>query len=238
MLSLDNLCIAHGAWQLQLSGQCAPGTVTAILGHSGAGKSTLLAALGGFVRPERGVMRWAGQLLNPLAPAARPITTLFQDHNLFDHLTVAQNIGIGLTPSLRLTAADHAAVQAAAARVGLAEKLAARPAALSGGQQQRVALARTWLRARRGDKPLVLLDEPFSALDPALSRDLLLEFSALAREAHCCVLLVTHQPGDAQLVADQIWLLEHGQLTFNGPPAAFAASTGAAVMRYWGRSAI
>src|SRR5690606_16318521 len=146
-------------------------------GPSGGGKTTLLHAIAGFEQPEAGSLRFAGQDLLPLAPAQRPVSMLFQDHNLFPHLTAAENVALGLKPSLRLDAGERERVAATLAEVNLAELASRRPAELSGGQRQRVALARALLRG----KPLMLLDEPFGALDPGLRREMIARVDALRR---------------------------------------------------------
>jgi thiamine transport system ATP-binding protein len=162
--------------------------------------------MAGFVAPARGRLTWQGQDLAPLPPGDRPVSILFQDHNLFPHLTLAQNLGLGLSPRLRLTKAEAARIDAALGRVGLPGMGARKPGALSGGQQSRAALARALLRAR----PILLLDEPFSALGPALKADMLDLVTEIARETGALVLMVTHDPADARRFADRILLVSGG----------------------------
>ncbi len=151
-----------------------------------------------------------------MAPGARPLTILFQDQNLFPHLTVAENAGLGLRPDLRLTPGQRAEVDRALARVGLQGLAARKPAQLSGGQAGRVALARALLRAR----PLLLLDEPFAALGPALKAEMLALVAEVAGDTGATVLMVTHDPADARAFADQCVLVADG---LAHPPAATAA---------------
>jgi thiamine transport system ATP-binding protein len=132
------------------------------------------------------------------------MTILFQDHNLFAHLSVADNLGLGLSPRLRLNAAQRDQIQSVLGRVGLAGLGMRKPGDLSGGQQSRVALARALLRAR----PLLLLDEPFSALGPAMRHEMLDLTAELAAEA--TVLMVTHDPSDAQRFADRVVFVAEG----------------------------
>lgn len=168
-LCLDGLVIAQDAWRLTADLSVPPGSSTALIGPSGAGKSTLLDVVAGFLDPAAGRVSWQGRDLSGLAPAARPVTLLFQDHNLFPHMTVAENVGLGLRPNLRLGRDERDRVAGALAAVGLAGKEGRRPEALSGGERSRVALARALLRHR----PLLLLDEPFAALGPALRAEML-----------------------------------------------------------------
>ena len=224
MLTFDDLVLAQDGFHLTASFEVQPGALVAVIGPSGAGKSTLLAAIAGFFPATSGRILWQGQDLAPLAPGARPLSILFQDQNLFAHLTVAQNLGLGLSPTLRLTAADRAAIERALARTGLAGLGARRPGQLSGGQQGRVALARVLLRAR----PLILLDEPFAALGPALKSEMLSLVAEIAAEQRATVLMVSHDPADARAFAPETILVAEGvvyppqstaDLLANPPPA-------------------
>src|SRR6516164_8917436 len=154
------------------------GECVAVIGPSGAGKSTMLALIAGFEAPLSGRIRIEGSDVTALPPARRPVTSLFQEHNLFPHLSAAENVGLGIDPGLRLDAAARASVSAALDHVGLAGFEARLPGQLSGGERQRVALARSLVRNR----PLLLLDEPFAALGPAQRREMLDLVNALARD--------------------------------------------------------
>ncbi|HZY66943.1 MAG TPA: ATP-binding cassette domain-containing protein, partial [Devosia sp.] len=156
MLSLDQVTFGYGAEPAySFTMEALAGEVTAIRGASGSGKSTLLDLIAGFLQPLGGTIRVDGHTINRLPPEGRPVSILFQSETLFEHLTAARNVTLGLAR------AAPARVDAALAELGLAELGEQRASTLSGGQKQRVALARTLLR----DKPVLLLDEPFSALD-------------------------------------------------------------------------
>jgi len=187
-----------------------------VIGPSGAGKSTLLGALCGFIPLSTGRLLWQGTDITQAAPGARPMTMLFQDNNLFPHLSVMQNVGLGLRPDLRLSTAEQTRVHEALDRVGLQGMAARKPAELSGGQQSRVALARVLVQAR----PLVLLDEPFAALGPALRRDMLDLVNALRRDTGMTVVMVSHDPADARRVADCTAFLHDGGIADFGPTAS------------------
>lgn len=206
MLHLDHLLLTEPGFALRADLTVPKGARVAVIGASGAGKSTLLNAIAGFVTPTEGRVLWDGTDLTPMPPGDRPLTILFQDQNLFPHLTVAQNLGLGLSPRLRLTPDQHKAIEMALDRVGLSGLGPRLPSQLSGGQQGRTALARALLRAR----PLLLLDEPFAALGPALKADMLDQVADVAAETGATVLMVTHDPEDAKRFADQTILVADG----------------------------
>lgn len=216
MLTLDALRIERGDFTLTADFTLEQGLNLALIGPSGAGKSTLLDAIAGYLTPVSGSVRWQGQDLTGLPPGKRPISMLFQDNNLFPHLSVAQNVGLGIRPGLKLTGAERDAVQAALTRVGLAGMGDRKPGSLSGGQQSRVALARVLVQR----KPLVLLDEPFSALGPALKHDMLRLMRDLLAETSATMIMVSHDPEDARMIADMTAVVAGGTVTPPHPTAA------------------
>ncbi len=229
-LELDNITIRQGAFELRANWQIAPQSRVAIIGPSGAGKSTLLAAIAGFLEPAEGRILWRENDITKAPPSARPVAMLFQDGNLFPHLTVWQNAALGVHPGLKLTAQNKDDVASALARVGLAGYEQRKPSELSGGQQSRIALARVLLQ----DKALILLDEPFAALGPALKGEMLELVGEIAAERSATVLMVSHDPRDAESIADEIILVADGQAQpprktaelFANPPAALKAYLG------------
>lgn len=206
MLTLDAVNLTQGDFRLTADLTVPTGTRTAVIGPSGAGKSTLLAAIAGFLTPTNGHIRWQDTTLTETAPGKRPIAMLFQDNNLFPHLTAEQNVALGLRPNLRLTADEQTKVTAALTRVGLADLGNRKPAQLSGGQQSRVALARVLVQSR----PLILLDEPFAALGPALKAEMLYLVAELLSETGATLLMVSHDPEDARRITDQTILVADG----------------------------
>ena len=152
--------------------------------------------IGGYFVPTSGRIFWNQTDIGAMPPGKRPVSTLFQDNNLFPHLTVAQNVGLALKPDLRLGAEEKGWVEAALAEVGLEGFAGRKPGTLSGGQASRAALARVLLQSR----PLILLDEPFSALGPAMRREML-DLVAEKLKGRT-VLMVTHDPEDAKQIAD------------------------------------
>ena len=206
MLTLDGLRVEQGGFHLSADWSVAKGARVAIIGPSGAGKSTLLAAIAGFVPLRSGRVMVDGQDVTGLAPARRNVSLLFQDHNLFAHLSVAKNVGLGLSPTLRLDPAGWAQVEDALATVGLSGLGARMPATLSGGQQSRAALARVLLMSR----PVVLMDEPFSALGPALRTEMLELVKLTLGKSGATLLLVTHDPQDARRLEGGTVLMAQG----------------------------
>ena len=230
MLTLEALILQQDDFRLTADWSVAPGERVALIGPSGAGKSTLLMALAGFLPPAQGRILWQGRDLAGVAPGDRPISILFQDQNLFPHLTLAQNLGLGLSPTLRLTSARAAQIETALARVGLAGMGARKPGQLSGGQQGRAALARALLRAR----PVLLLDEPFAALGPALKAEMLDLLDEVATATGAAVLMVTHDPSDAKRFADKTVLVADGVAQAPQPTAELFANPPQALKDYLG----
>ncbi len=215
MLTLDNtsLSLADRSWVFNLTLQTHG--VYALLGRSGSGKSTLLNLIGGFLQPDSGDIQWQGQSLLSLQPAQRPVTTLFQQHNLFNHLTVWKNIALGISPKLKLTPTDHERIAKVLGDVGLTGYANKKPGQLSGGEQQRVALARCMVRQR----PLLLLDEPFSALDATTRKEMTNLLRQLIDTYSPCVILITHDADDAQALNADILDMQHGRVAMRSEPA-------------------
>lgn len=209
MLELDGVTYAHKgqARPYRFDLTAAPGAITAVMGPSGSGKSTLLDLIAGFLTPKGGTIALDGQDLVPLAPEDRPVSLLFQADSLFEHLSTAQNVALGLKPGTPRRVVDEKVAEALA-EVGLSEQAGQRASTLSGGQKQRAALARTLLRAR----PILLLDEPFSALDDdtrMATRNLVRQLT----EAHGWItVLVSHHADDVASLASRRYRLADGRL--------------------------
>lgn len=230
VLELLGLRLRLGSFVLDADAAIAPGGIVALMGASGSGKSTLLSAIAGFIPAERGRVRIDGRDVTTLAPGDRPVSILFQDGNLFPHLSLAHNVGLGLRPNLRLTPSESRRRDAVLERVGLAGLGDRLPRDLSGGQQSRAALARALLRGR----PWLLLDEPFAALGPALRREMLLLLRDTGQAEGISALMVTHDPADTRMIAERTALVFEGRLyppeptaaLFDDPPPALRAYLG------------
>ena len=192
-----------------------PGQVTCLLGPSGCGKSTTLRMIAGVDRQDSGSIHVDGKLVCDTSysqpPEERGIGLMFQDFALFPHLNVADNVGFGLKGR---RAAKRARVEDLLAKVGMARHIDRFPHELSGGEQQRVALA----RAMAPSPAIMLMDEPFSGLDDRLRDDIRDETLSVLKEAGTAVLLVTHDPGEAMRMADEIALMRDGQIVQRGAP--------------------
>ena len=229
MLTLESLTIEQGDFRLTASWSVPEDSLTAIVGPSGGGKSTLLSMIGGYFAPTSGRIFWNRTDIGALPPGKRPVSTFFQDNNLFPHLTVAQNVGLALRPDLRLRAEEKRRVEAALAEVGLEGFAGRKPGTLSGGQSSRAALARVLLQSR----PLILLDEPFSALGPAMRREML-DLVAVKLKGRT-VLMVTHGPEDAKQIADRLVMVDGGLAQAPVATAEAFASPGPALAAYLGQ---
>jgi len=212
MLTLNNLTYLYQHLPMRFRFEAQAGERLAILGPSGAGKSTLLSLLGGFLPVSQGTLIMNGVDHTRSVPSARPVSMLFQENNLFPHLTVQQNLGLGLHPGLKLTPQQQQQIAAIAEQTGLQTLLTRLPDQLSGGQRQRVALARCLLR----NQPILLLDEPFSALDPALRSEMLQLVRSVCESRNITLLMVSHSLEDAQQIAPRSLVVVDGRIYWDG----------------------
>ena len=176
-----------------------PDKIYAVVGPSGAGKSTFLNLISGFASISRGTIIWNGQEISNLPPAKRSVSILFQDNNLFPHLSVWRNLALAVTHWPKISRDNEEKLKAVMAEVGILGLENRKPSQLSGGQQSRVALARVLLQKNK----ILLLDEPFSALGPSLKDQMLELIKKIAKNKKLLVLMVTHEPADAKKVASQ-----------------------------------
>jgi spermidine/putrescine ABC transporter ATP-binding subunit len=186
----------------------AAGEFLTLLGESGSGKTTLLRLIAGFEQPTTGEIWMSGERLDILPPYKRRVNTVFQHYALFPHLSVRENVAYGLRVKKTSAAEIAGRVDEALLMVKMQEFSASRPSNLSGGQQQRVALARALINRPQ----LLLLDEPLSALDANLRKQMQSELKALQRELGITFLFVTHDQEEAMALSDRIALLRDGAL--------------------------
>ncbi|MFN1514316.1 thiamine ABC transporter ATP-binding protein [Vibrio owensii] len=233
MLVLDDVQYTYQRELFRFDLEIKRGQIVSLMGPSGAGKSTLLALVAGFINPDLGDILVDGTSIVSKEPYQRPFSMLFQEHNLFAHLSVRDNIGLGLHPGLKLTADQKLLVEQAAKQVGVAEYLDRLPEHLSGGQRQRVALARCFVQPH----PMWLLDEPFSALDPVLREEMLTLVKQLATERGITVLMVTHHLSDARAIASHFAFVAGGQVEASGGIDELAVSHSSDVLAAFVRAA-
>ncbi|MBD2811440.1 thiamine ABC transporter ATP-binding protein ThiQ [Xenorhabdus sp. Vera] len=212
MIKLENVTYTYKHLAMHFDVGIKAGERIAILGPSGAGKSTLLSLIAGFQFPEQGNIWMDSKNHTNTPPSKRPVSMLFQENNLFSHLTIEQNIGLGLHPGLRLNAEQKKTLQQIASQVSLEAYLPRLPSQLSGGQRQRAALARCLVR----HQPVLLLDEPFSALDPALRNEMLELLDQICCERQITLLMVSHNLDDAAKIAPRSLLIVDGKIHYDG----------------------
>ncbi|HBC5670952.1 TPA: thiamine ABC transporter ATP-binding protein ThiQ [Citrobacter koseri] len=212
MLKLTDITWLYHHLPMRFTLSVARGEQVAVLGPSGAGKSTLLNLIAGFLTPASGTIMIEGQDHTTTPPSRRPVSMLFQENNLFSHLNVQQNIGLGLNPGLKLNAAQREKLHHIARQMGIENLLERLPGELSGGQRQRVALARCLVR----EQPVLLLDEPFSALDPALRQEMLTLVGDVCRDQQLTLLMVSHSVEDTARIASRSIVVADGRIAWQG----------------------
>ncbi len=205
MLTINNLQFSYNNSGLyKFDFRVEPGEIVGISGESGAGKSTLLDLLAGFQTQSDGAIELDETAISNLQPEDRPVSILFQKDNVFAHLTAEQNVRLGTKVQVD--------VEQKLQEVGLSEFTKQKCASLSGGQQQRVALARTLAR----NQPILLLDEPFSALDDQTANQMRALVKKLVRQHQWHTILVSHHKADFDMLADNVLTLKNGELNSIG----------------------
>ena len=182
--------------------------IYAIIGPSGAGKSTFLNLISGFSEISSGSILWNEQEISDLPPSKRNISILFQDNNLFPHLSVWRNLALAVSHWPKISNDDEAKLHSVISEVGIRGLENRKPSQLSGGQQSRVALARVLLQKNK----ILLLDEPFAALGPSLKDQMLELIEKIARNRGLLVLMVTHDPADANKIAPQTIVVKNNKV--------------------------
>jgi thiamine transport system ATP-binding protein len=211
MLEIDHLEFAYASEKettMQFNLSVEAGEILSLIGPSGSGKSTLLNLIAGFLEPSAGQILLDGTAIDTASVASRPVSIVFQQHNLFPHLDLYTNVALGVDPSLRLSREQAEAVTTALDQLGLMDLQRRKPGELSGGQRQRVALARVLVRKRK----ILLLDEAFAALGPAMRAELIGLVKNLVHDNNMVALLVSHQPRDALLASARTAFVNAGSI--------------------------
>lgn len=219
MICFDHIHYRYQQQTMNFGFSVTAGEKIAILGPSGAGKSTLLSLIAGFQFAESGTILLNGEDHTRTPPASRPVSMLFQENNLFAHLTAEQNIALGFHPGMKLNAEQKVQLAQIGEQVSLTPLLKRLPSQLSGGQRQRVALARCLVRSQ----PVLLLDEPFSALDPALRNEMLALLETICDSRQLTLMMVSHNTDDAARIAPRAMVVDNGTIAFDGSTAALVS---------------
>lgn len=219
MIYFDHILYRYQQQTMNFHFSVAAGEKIAILGPSGAGKSTLLSLIAGFQFAESGTILLNNEDHTRTPPASRPVSMLFQENNLFAHLTAEQNIALGFHPGMKLNAEQKVQLAQIAEQVSLTPLLKRLPSQLSGGQRQRVALARCLVRSQ----PVLLLDEPFSALDPALRNEMLALLETICDSRQLTLMMVSHNTDDAARIAPRAMVVDNGTIAFDGSTAVLVS---------------
>jgi thiamine transport system ATP-binding protein len=220
MIELNQINYHYDNFKMHFNLKIAAKEKVVIIGRSGAGKSTLLNLIAGFVSPNSGQILLNHQNMTRTLPGKRPVSILFQRNNLFNHLTVEQNIGLGIKPCLKLNASERQTIEDMLAKVSLAGFNNRYPNQLSGGQRQRVALARCLIQHR----PVLLLDEPFSALDQALRFEMLALVDQICDDFNLTLMMVSHYLDDSLNYFSRCLVVDNGNIVFNDLPTQLAQS--------------
>lgn len=214
MLSISQLSFAYtdaennSVMPMTFDLQAERGEILSLIGPSGSGKTSLLNLIAGFTQASAGNILLDDNDIQLLTSAQRPVSMLFQSHNLFPHLDVFTNIALGIRPSLKLSNEEHQAIGEALVTLGLDGFSKRKPGQLSGGQQQRVAIARALVRQHE----ILLLDEPFAALGPAMRTELIEVLKELVSRRKMIALMVSHQPSDALLASKRTAFIDNGRV--------------------------
>ena len=211
-IHLDHVRFAWPQMQMDFDLRVVSNRITIITGPSGSGKSTLLNLIAGFEAPSDGTIQICGKDCTEVPIAGRPVSILFQEHNLFAHLTVEANAGFGIAPRRMVSVDERQRVRDALASVGLAGKETRMPHQLSGGERQRAAFARVLLE----DRPVLLLDEPFASLGPSLRLEMMQLLAHMQKSRPRTILAVTHHPQEWRDVADAFVFVHEGRILATG----------------------
>lgn len=221
MLSIDKLSFSYDAdnakagsnnhqsdLKMEFSLEVNAGEILSVIGPSGSGKTTLLNLIAGFIKPSSGKILIDGSDISQLEISQRPVTSVFQENNLFPHLDVFTNVALGIQPSLKLNDSETQQIHQALKSVGLAKLTKRLPKELSGGQRQRVALARALVRKHS----ILLLDEPLAALGPAMREEIIDLLQKLVESEKMSALLISHQLEDALKASARTAFINEGKV--------------------------
>ena len=208
MIKLENISIKLDNFRTKFTVEIKKGEWVGIIGQSGAGKSTFLNLIAGFAQPEVGSLLINNTEMRNLSASKRSISSLFQDNNLFPHLSVYQNIAIAIKPNLKLHENEKGKIFEIIEYLNLSSKIHSSIGTLSGGERQRVALG----RVMSSDKKILLLDEPFSQLDPNLRIEMLELIKKIREKKKITIIMAIHTPAEAIDFVSRFLLIKEGEV--------------------------
>ena len=208
MIKLENISIKLDNFRTKFTVEINKGEWVGIIGQSGAGKSTFLNLIAGFAQPEVGSLLINNTEMRNLSASKRSISSLFQDNNLFPHLSVYQNIAIAIKPNLKLQDNEKKKIFEIIEYLNLSSKTHSSIGRLSGGERQRVALG----RVMSSDKKILLLDEPFSQLDPNLRIEMLELIKKIREKKNITIIMAIHTPAEAIDFVSRFLLIKEGEI--------------------------
>lgn len=211
MLIVNKIKYKHEKLSFEFNFELSNSEVVGIVGKSGSGKSTLINILAGFLKPHSGFIFFNTENITNFKPFNRDMTTLFQDHNNFNHLSIFENVILGIDPNMKKTSDNIKLVKTILKKVSLNSDLNKKVSYLSGGEQQRVSIARCLLRK----KSILLLDEPFNALDPGLRKAIYKDIKKVSIDNKFITLICSHLIEELRTITDKFLYIDKGKIVDN-----------------------
>ena len=212
MLKIDKLTCSFGAFNTNFNFKILNSGIVGVVGRSGSGKSTLLNLIAGFIEPQSGKIIYNDSNLNDLEPSQRDLSILFQNFNNFDHLSIFENIILGIDPQMKKTTDNFRIVRDILKKLSINLDMETKLNLLSGGEQQRVSIARCLIRK----KSLLLLDEPFNSLDPGLRNNLYKDVVSMAKKTpNQLTLISSHLIEELKKITNSFIFLHKGRIVGN-----------------------
>ena len=212
MLKIDKLTCSFGSFNTNFSFKILNSGIVGVVGRSGSGKSTLLNLIAGFIEPQSGKIIYNDSNLNELEPSQRDLSILFQNFNNFDHLSIFENIILGIDPQMKKTTDNFRIVRDILKKLSINLDMETKLNLLSGGEQQRVSIARCLIRK----KSLLLLDEPFNSLDPGLRNNLYKDVVSMAKKTpNQLTLISSHLIEELKKITNSFIFLHKGRIVGN-----------------------
>ena len=212
MLKIDKLTCSFGSFNTNFSFKILNSGIVGVVGRSGSGKSTLLNLIAGFIEPQSGKIIYNDSNLNDLEPSQRDLSILFQNFNNFDHLSIFENIILGIDPQMKKTTDNFRIVRDILKKLSINLDMETKLNLLSGGEQQRVSIARCLIRK----KSLLLLDEPFNSLDPGLRNNLYKDVVSMAKKTpNKLTLISSHLIEELKKITNSFIFLHKGRIVGN-----------------------